>query len=776
MDSLKKIINDKFMNSTDILVFDSQRTAREYLKLFVFENPDEIISSDRAIGIDQLKQLIKQSDGNPSTLLDKYSFLYAFCHNKENEKDVRLLTGRIIDYDCLVRILRNANGITSLEDFSFKSIRLKNALIHLRDAYSDYLKSNNLSDTAYDEFRILPRDKRYVLVVPESSIEMQKLIRKIGQGIFDEINLSKEAKDVKRIHFYSNERIEIREVFKDVINKLENGAKASDIIITAADLQRSQKYIEKEAEAVGLKLIYNQRTPFVMTPCGMLLSSLIEFMRSKSWHAVHGLSQLQSLGSMAKGRLQRISMMMIDIQAYDIRSLKHRLIGYKPKSQSQIEELKKDTDFLYSLGGDKELNEIWNSFLGYFQIPLDKKAEGWMESEEIIRYAGVTDDNYHAVIALMSSLTCSSSVADNGIKVFEYGSDILYPAAVRYIIGLSEQTMTVSYSDYSFLPYYQKSDNQIQIDTSKELLRSYTVASSELKISGSSSCFGAVHSFPVFFYGKENASIEETEETSSNCEVEELKKKRADGPEELWKGVCFQDGDSGFISGSNIDYAEKCLLRAKLSNQKTMRNSRSRWSPTDQNQATEGNIMHAVISEYLKTSFSFNERLLVSILQRKCIESGLTGREVAFFLKKYEEGIKGLLNLINSLHAQSICCEKDIGDGNIPILKNSRADLIIRAEDDTDVIIDIKTGGIDKFRKSDQLSLYSMLLDPNGADNIRNIFFSIRNNEMLEREVESIDLDKIIDAAKQQKWTVASKADDCQNCQFGGICRRGYFA
>lgn len=788
MDSLENIINCRFLNSDDILIFDSYRTAREYLKRFVCKHPDEVISSNRAIGLAELKQIIKQSsDNKPASLLDKYHFLYDFCHARVNEDYIRKLTGRTVDYKYLINLLSSLKGITPLENFYIKDESLKNALIHLRDSYSEYLRMNGLSDETYDEFKELSLEERYVLVAPESSLGMRKFLAEAGEKNLEAIGLPSNDNHFV-IEFFPNERIEIRQVLKDIVNKLEkkpayeskDEIKGEDIIITVADLKRIQKHIEKEANDIGLKLIFNQSIPFCMTSSGMLLTGLIEFIRSKSWYSIQHLSLLPSIGETARKRLRQISMMMIDISANDIQSFIEKLNGYKNK-QNQ-EGIRNDADFLKALISEDSLGRIWQNFIDYFQVSFDEEAEGKKEAEDIIECAdSYMQEDYQIILALINSMTCKGAAVGEGIKVFEYGTDILYPAKIRYIIGLSDQTMTSRYTDYDFLSDYHKDGDGFAIDTSEPLLRSYAETSSELKISGSSICFGAVHSVPMFFYDeKANIILKKKEEKSRVYKFEKLKEERGVGPETLWKDVAFCDGNTGFISGSNIDNAEKCLLRVKLENQNGLKFSRFRWNPSDKDAALEGRIMHLAINKYIETYYKSNRRydmnLFSSILEVKCIHAGYTKHDAAFFMRKYGEGINGLFDLISELEAESISSEKHLGSGNKPILKDSIADLIIETIDGHKVIIDIKTGRAEKYKKSKQLILYSLLDEQDKDDSKQNRFFSIRDNEQVKSKETAVDFDAIETNVKNRNWVTSLKEDGCEYCQFYGICRRGYFA
>ena len=784
LDSLEMKIQNKLSGSDDILVFDSLRTAREYLNRFICKSPNEVISANRAIGLTELKRQGDQSCYKPVTLLDKYHFLYVFCHKEGNEDYVRQLVGRAIDYNHLVTILNNANGIIPLEDFPFKNERIKEALIHLRDEYSEYLKREGKSDSSYDDFKDFSSDQKYTFIVPESSIDMQKFIKK-AEMKFDEINL--DSYDGYEIHFYSNERVEIRHVLKDVINRLEKGTnKASDIIITVADLKRNQKYIEKEAEAIGLKLVYNQEIPFRMTPNGMLLAGLVEFMHSGSWTSVHNLSLLPSLGNVAMKRLQRISMMMIDLRGDDIHSFGKKLQGYKQNENKEglLDAIRKDVDFLDKVVRKKKLSEVWDSFINYFQISNDDTS-GEEDALDIIKCADeYMNADYQALSALINAMTCREANNERGIKVFEYGTDILYPAKLRYIIGLSDQTMSVRYTDYGFLSDYQKTENGMVIDTSEALLRSYSEASSELQISGSSMCFGVVHSIPMFFYNQGNSIIREIGDAAGDYEYDELMQEYTEGPETLWKGVDFCDGNAGFISGSNIDNAKKCLLRVKLENQPSLRYSRSRWNPSDKDSITEGSIMHSVIRKYIETYYisnpTYNKEYFASLLEKECEYAGYTKRDAAFFMKKYNEGLKGLFYLLKyEIGAETIACEVVINKGGYPFLKDSRADLIINTHEAQEVILDIKTGDVDKKSKSLQLLLYSMLASQNQDDSKMNILFSLRDNKSVPGECDYKKLYellcKINEDIENYDWTPKDGVD-CQYCQMSGICRRGYLA
>ena len=143
-------------------------------------------------------------------------------------------------------------------------------------------------------------------------------------------------------------------------------------------------------------------------------------------------------------------------------------------------------------------------------------------------------------------------------------------------------------------------------------------------------------------------------------------------------------------------------------------------------------------------------------------------------MRQYGEGIEGLFDLISKL--KSISCEKSLGTGNKPILKDSRADLIIETIDNQKVIVDIKTGGVEKYDKSKQLALYSFLEKQDKDDSGKNRFFSIRDNEQLESKETAVDFDGVEKNVKERNWITSTEEKDCEYCQFYGICRKGYFA
>ena len=331
-------------------------------------------------------------------------------------------------------IMRHQNEFEFIADISDSSDQ-NHVMEYLKESMEkDFEKYGGKSKTVNDFHKALDSGK-FILIVCKglSSIELQK---RIGGYLFPSFRINKVSDDaVPMPDFYSNEKLETRIIMKDIDSSLrEASLNPSDIVITLADYNRRYQSIMEEAAKLGIPAYAERRIPFICTAYGKLLNGFFNLLQNDFDPIfLESLSEIDAFSEEAGLKLR--------------------------DSAVRIGK---------TIGKVKSVREKYNLFISCFPLKMDIENTGRAEYESVLNLAGSIDDVslLQTVIRELETIVFPSK---EGIRVVPYGSDILYPARKRYLMGINEESIMISSS----------------IMISDSLLKSYVLSSCDLRISGS---------------------------------------------------------------------------------------------------------------------------------------------------------------------------------------------------------------------------------------------------------------------------------------------------
>lgn len=661
------------------------------------------------------------------------------------------------------------------------------------------------------------------LVLVKSAYPENQFRLKLGEIYFESISIHDMDISLPSIKFFSNERLEIREMMKSIRKYVESNEKEgnqvrySDIILTVTDFDRLRDYLSMEARVFGIPLDFGD-IPFSRTKYGMLCRSFAELVNTRGgFESMMELSSLPVFSSSAKEALRKIAGDMIRYRKGTI--LEYASYVVKDKA-GYLNELAK------IIRSDESFEEKYRRFASAFPVEIYEK-EGSSEFFNVLQLSHNIDD-VSILLGVIDGIRIKKPTkTDFGIRVFSYGSDVAYFAKRRYLLGLAEESMKMRSPEYSFLGWKDMEKlngygfNLSDLDTSKDLLNSYVLSSGELFISGSHHCYGKEDTYPMVFYVNrgEEGKAERLNVFFSNEYTEEDYTRSEEALDKKWIGVgkdYFEANpeEKRMISGSNIDNAESCILRVMLSCRNALKNTRGNWTPDEPDKATEGTIMHAAVERYIMEQklAEFDESIFRRILEDECSKKMYSTSEAAYLFAKYKIGV---LSFIEELREKTggapyiIFIERKISpddsaddmseltntviengeirrEGNIlfpesepygALLRPSKIDIMLQDAEGNVSIYDLKTGDVQRLNNSKQLALYLQLLNlDNDADCF---FFSLQNGQKQSFAKGKEVVDDVLANARikieDAEWTAASKKSACMYCQFGDVCRKEYF-
>ena len=411
-----------------------------------------------------------------------------------------------------------------------------------------------------------------------------------------------------------------------------------------------------------------------------------------------------------------------------------------------------------------------------------------------------------------------------GIRVYPFGQDAAIPARYRFMVAMNEDECGRMVRDASFLSDYELRERRNEKVITENIIRAYQMMSAELSMSASSETYkGAV--LPLMLPERKAgevspdadpwqaecrrscSSIYPLQRSSYEKAMMASLKPREPGSDVTYSGKGKPLGHDLRLSFSASDSYEHCPYMHALQYRFSLRELR-KYTPDTMDHLEIGSRLHSVMERFYKEG-GRNPEIRIPVLfdsemelwkEGKRLENG-TVREMRRSSTRPSPILIGYLrsmyldNLIRVAVRMNEISDPIPGFGLEEKLSRSFPgrdfsiygiiDRIAETEDGKGILFDYKKGrrfnAEAKERKGLQFYIYRLLAET-GAPvypekayfvTLRDAAFSeVSLDESDEAIIERLSADA--DGIRRGMWKAVSSDENCQGCQYRGICRRRF--
>lgn len=847
MVKIRDIVFKYFKESEKIVVFPSEDSARYFLMEYV-KSEKKAIKAERAIAFDTFRALFlpQHDDESPtnsyhralftSTLDLKGLNLTYLSSNEYAEAQPRL---RPFIEKCL----------PLLEERDKYKAELKADLDKLYIAYTEFLSANKLFETSYETLSKTELDKEYVVLFPELTagadevVEFLKDEKKVKFLFVKELELEIKPKLFK----YANTKLEIKELMRTLVTLREQEVRISDITISTPDLTAIKPLLKAEANLYSIPLNFNVGDPILNTVPGMLLSKLQKvYQTSFSFSSLEDLL-LSPTFPWLDLSFNRQFIINLANKGAKSGSTEYKMGGdaiytslsrFNPDddvSKKFFEYYKELKSTIISLFSAKTMDVVQltlHSFMATFFTEEQFYDGGERENEysfllnEMNNFARVQKslnlESTAVLNLLLTSLKSKLYVSQNkvdGIKVYNFGQDVLIDTPYHFVIGLCDDlTKTVGQKAVYFEPYEVVVEEK-QKNVSDEYFTLYELGSEYLRFSYAEDTYSGVV-IPSQYFLIKGEILDAPITTDSYKEALKVVKGNSSDAHSLpLLKECFEQGKETALSHLNYtdDWANLNVTGAKSGRMKFSFSSLDTYMgcpyayyirymlsltdetfyPQDIDHALVGEKLHGVVEAFFKkwptlegnkVTFYKEEiaKLFKEMIEKWKKESKApSSYTIYWMMERYLPSLQTMIeNTIVDFPSSSTLALEEKIKGSVEDLEfTGFIDRVVSLSDGTIALIDYKKGSGDSKKDTFQLPLYKLFYEEmhKGKEVSTLAYYGFGDDkavEVLDVGIKTREAIKAIyaleEGLKNGKWSAKPDKDVCSDCTYRSICRRRF--
>ncbi len=847
MVKIRDLVFRYFKETDKTVVFPSEDSARYFLMEFV-KSERRAIKAERAIAFDTFRALfLPQHDEESPT----NSYHRALFTSTLNLKELNLTYLSSTEYAEAQPRLRPfiEKCLPLLQERDNYKAELKADLDKLYKAYSEFLRVNKLFETSYETLSKTELDKEFVVLFPELTAGADEVVEFLKDEKKVEFLYVKDLKHEAKpqLYKYSNTKLEIKELMRTLVALREKEVSLSDITISTPDLDEIKPLLKAEANLYSIPLSFNVGDPILSTVPGTLLSKL-----QKVYQSSFSFSSLEDLLLSPAYPWRDLAFNRRFILNLANKGAKSGSTGYIPGEDAiyialsrfnpEAEEGKKFVDYYSELKGT--ITGLFNAEnMVNVQISLHAFMEKFFSEEQF--YDGGERENEYSFLLnemnnfarvqkdlkvespavlnlLITSLNSKLYVPQNkvdGIKVYNFGQDVLIDTRYHFVIGLSDDlTKTVGQKAVYFEPYEVVVEEK-QKNVSDEYFCLYQMGSECLRFSYAEDTYSGVV-IPSQYFLIKGEMVDPTINTDSYKEaLKVVKGNSSDALSLPLLNECFAHGKETALSTLNYtdDWANPNTTGATSDRMKfsfssldtytgcpyayyiryILRLSDETFYPEDLDHALVGEKLHGVVEAFF-TKYPTLEGVKVqeykeemsalfeAMIKKWQKESKAPDSYTIYWMR--ERYLPSLLILIeNTLEdfpsSSTLALEEEI-KGNIGELEfTGFIDRVVSQSDGTIALIDYKKGSGNAKKDTFQLPLYKLFYEKMHKDKeVSTIaYYGFSDDKTVEVLDVGIKTSEAIEAIyaleeglKNGKWSATPDKDVCADCTYRSICRRRF--
>ena len=822
------------------LVFPTENAARHHLAGYVRARGRSVLA-DRAIAFDTFREMFapRHEDEKPSNKYHRLAFVTGFLDSRRTGMN-HLYKDTLYEYR--LRFMQFLTGILpSLSEMNGPVIKDKDILrdlMILKSAYGSYLSRNGLFEPGWEPHSLEisgPLEGRYILVGYDSDIQMQMLMRELGEVPWIG-HLDKDGSGDTRYMKFFTEEAELESLFRRLHQLKEQGVPMEDIILSTPEADALRPRLERRSLEFGIPLSFMKSLMLPETVPGRYLFAVrrclnenlsFRSMENLLLNAAFPFTDMEAnrfiIRHMIDSNIRGGSLDFSDDVLFselkraasrDSQGVAARAFGLYRDFKSAMTAIRRADD------GDELIRDIHGLTTllfgdGEFSStdPRDRDVYSFMFSElagisSVLKQTGlVMKDMFSVFMNEVEHLSYVEQEKKNGIRVYAYGQDYLMDVPWHFVFGLNEANSLVQKKALQFLEDHEVDRGRDTYDVTDRVLACYTSSGDNVWISGSAVSFSGAQSTPPFFIL--NDSVDEipgpgTEELSERADAVSLDAARSTfmgekGPDLAVSG----SGPAADISKIRLSYTSisnyaRCPYRAFL--EFDLSRTPKDFEPSRQDDLKIGSFLHGVIQSFMELHFgqTLTEQHLdeyheeIEGIMRSRLEAARDFDDVT------KQCIYGnYLDPVKSVLTGLLVRGKKAGTGYVgpfvplrneypldgdPAFTGS-VDTIIRDTSGDLYFLDYKKGGGDATY---QLVLYRRLysLKPEFGDDVNDCFFySMRDSRFkglapakwAEQEQKlDHDIDALRAGYSAGDWKATPSKEACARCEDRGICRRRF--
>lgn len=821
------------------LVFPTENAARHHLAAYVRVRGRSVLA-DRAIAFDTFRAMFapKHENEKPSNKYHRLAFVTGFLESRRTGMN-RLYKDSLYEYR--LRFIRFLTGILpSLSEMggaSFEDKSILNDLMVLKSAYGSYLARNSLFEPGWEPHSLGnsdPLEGRYILVGYESDVQMQMLMKELGD-VPQIGHLDIEGHPCARYRKFLTEEAELEALFLTLENLKEEGVPMEDILLSTPELEALRPRLERRSLEFNIPLSFMKSLMLSATVPGRYLFAVRRCLNENlSFRSLENLLLDTALPFTDIDANRFIIRLMIDSHIRsgslefsddllfselsrashsDADGVPSRAFALYRNLKSAMTAIRRADD-----GDDliRDIHGLTTLLFGDGEFgssdPQDRDVYSFMFSElagigSVIKQTGLAmKDMFSVFMNEVENLSYVEQEKKDGIKVYAYGQDHLMDVPWHFVFGLNEANSIVQKKALSFLEDHEVR-NRDSYDVTDRVFSYYAASGDHVWISGSARSFSGAQSTPSFFILSD--AVDEISAPDNGDVFEKADAVSLDAARSTFMGAHgadiavsgngpVRDVSSVKLSYTSISNYARCPYRAFL--ELDLAKTPKDFEPSGQDDQKIGSFLHGVVQSFMESHLgqTLTEEHLGEYygeLEELMVRHLKSSREFDEVTKQciygnYMESLKAVLSglLVPGKKARTGFV------GPFTPLKNEypldgdpaftgSVDTIIRDASGDLYFLDYKKGGADPTY---QLVLYKRLyaLKPDLGDDVGDCFFySMKDSRFRgfspakwdeqEQKLDH-DIDTLRSGYSSGDWKATPGKDTCSRCEDRVICRRRF--
>lgn len=754
-------INTYFANTNKTLVFSSATVAKSYILSYAKENRGKAIFYNRAITWNDLTDLlIDKNNRKKAEIGDRIIFVASFF-NSEKWKDLKYFASTeysesIASYETYITsILPYLPRDTSPFNIPKEE---KTDITLLREAYSEYLKENNLFEKEFENYdlsRINTDD--YILVFPSSFADGR--IKEIVDKFETIDNIFSSPLPLNE---YSSSIAEIRGTIRK-IERLRETVSLSDITITLLNRDDYLPYLVTEATKRDIPLSNMTPISFENTKCGRFFFALKKIVDENfSLSSVKVLFLDPSFPFKNSDVLQTIIDLAIEAKITDgdrnlwLEKLSALLSSSRiqmkyPKAEEAVALFSSISQDIENIVLSEDVSSLYSSLV-FFKNDYFKQSPFTNEYEKALSFLSPYltkikngKNIYLTFLTLLQSCGSKENNPNPGIKVYSYPETAGLRTPYHFVLGLTDSSSSFCRDKRTYLSDSDRGDKD-EIRDNLLLLYMNPIFSKETTLSGTTLTPSGAELLPTLFLDNKVVIKEIEKDSYSEEKSLYMREKLCNIPPTLYQKRSFKNGKNALnykeeavtevdqkerkedINVTVFNLYDKCAYRGFAADR--LKGNEKETESNFFDPRVLGNILHNTIENSLKESgkiINITEDIIKKNLKESVIKewdkNSISSPLVAYYwYYKYEEKLMDFVLCSRSaLFSETSLFGNELSLTSFEVfsgvtLKGRLDTLLIEGENEYK-ILDYKTSGDSDYNSSEidgvslQIYLYKKMIE-----------------------------------------------------------------
>ena len=791
----------KLIEEQKLLVFPNQIAADSWADFYAVTNPGKAVFSDRLVSWDRFVESCTQVPQNAEKAENAHRLFFV----SEYLKKEKLKTLCPPDFpqsranfeDEIASALSELPK--TLEDGN-PDYALKADITKLLDAYKQYLEKNGLYERSYlvPDFSKAPEGTCLVFASAMTDGSSEELA-----------SIEAEEEDLTgKIKVFDSSLAEIRYIFGQIRKLLKDGCAGSDIKVTTAS-KEMYPWLEAEAQRAGLPISIVRGRKLSEFNAGKLFNAIKNIVSNRwSVESIRNLLLNPAFPIKNREEFEKLVSFAVEYKVVPSNGASSWLfkLGEKPLTETFV----RLRDRIQAFESAKTFDALRQAIHAFEDDYLSEEQEEFktvytrcMEALEnliSIRETAPSSSVFDFFLRLLSMTLYTPKTPSDAIAVYTYPSNAAMVAKHHFAIGFSDtdtvaQRRVPPFTDREGLP------------VTDGLISSYLACGAQISCAVKS--YSGEVSVPSFFTDRNQTEVVKGM-TSDRLSDEEAMWRDGTVPglkalpaQKIWFEKALESslrerGERQFssvetplkITATALSAFVKCPFRWYCSNVLGLEETDYEADMADNLEV--GNLLHDCLEQWLnevedldnlKTEES--RKKLNSIFENRLAQ--YRHRDKAAYLPRQERILLHFPDILYKFADVDFgsgvklnCTEKPFDVTFDGYRLKGRIDCILENKDGEYAVIDFKKKKIDKT--SVQIQLYAKVMNKLP---VIGAYYSIEEgklekiwNSTDELKVQLENLDSVIErlkkAVENSDLEPTPSDDNCQNCEFRGICRRRY--